>query len=47
LENIVKLFLKVRSYSYARDYITQYKIREKQGKVKALRKSLKMNEKEN
>lgn len=24
LENIVKLFLKVRSFSYARDYITQY-----------------------
>ena len=30
LENIVKLFLRVRSFSYAKDYITQYKIREKQ-----------------
>ena len=41
LENIVRLFLRVRSFSYAKDYITQYKIREKQGKSKALRKDLK------
>lgn len=41
LENIVKLFLRVRSFSFARDYITQYKVREKQGKSKALRKDLK------
>lgn len=44
LENIVKLFLRVRSFSYARDYITQYKIREKQSKSKALRKDLKKGE---
>ena len=44
LENIVKLFLKVRSFSYARDYITQYKIREKQRNSKALRKDLKNSE---
>jgi hypothetical protein len=44
LENIVKLFLKVRSFSYVRDYITQYKIREKQRKSKALRKDLKKSE---
>ena len=44
LENIVNLFLKVRSFSYARDYITQYKIREKQRNSKALRKDLKNSE---
>ena len=41
LENIVKLFLRVRSFSYAKDYITQYKIKEKKSKSKALRKDLK------
>ena len=44
LENIVKLFLRVRSFSYAKDYITQYKIKEKQSKSKALRKDLKKRE---
>ena len=34
LENIVKLFLRVRSFSYAKDYITQYKIKEKKSKSK-------------
>ena len=29
LENIIKLYLRVRSFLYARDYISQYKIREK------------------
>ena len=33
LENIVKLYLKVRSFSYARD-----RIKEKQNKMKGLRK---------
>ena len=32
LENIIKLYLRVRSFSYARDYISQYKIREKMTK---------------
>ena len=32
LENIVKMFLKVRSFSYTKDYVTQYKIKDKQGK---------------
>ena len=32
LENIVKMFLKVRSFSYTKDYVTQYKIKGKQGK---------------
>ena len=43
LENIVKMFLKVRSFSYTKDYVTQYKIKEKQGKKKALRKDLKQS----
>ena len=41
LENIVKMFLKVRSFSYTKDYVTQYKMKGKQGKKKALRKDLK------
>ena len=32
LENIVRVFVRVRSFSYAKDYITQYKIGEKQGR---------------
>ena len=43
LENIVKMFLKVRSFSYTKGYITQYKIKEKQGKKKALRKDFKQS----
>jgi hypothetical protein len=41
LENIVKLYVRVRSFSYARDYISKYKIKEKQTKSKSLRKDLK------
>ena len=41
LENIVKLYLRVRSFSYARDYISKYKIKGKQMKSKAIRKDLK------
>ena len=41
MENIVKLYVRVRSFSYARDYITKYKIKEKKTKSKALRKDLK------
>ena len=43
LENIVKMFLKVRSFSYTKDFVTQYKIKGKQGKKKALRKDLKQS----
>jgi hypothetical protein len=32
LENIIKLYLPVRAFSYARDYISKYKIKEKQTK---------------
>ena len=41
LKNIVKLFLRVRSFSYANYYITQYKIRENKSKSKVLHKDLK------
>lgn len=44
LENIIKLYLRVRSFSYARDYISKYKIKEKQTKSKSLRKDLKLSE---
>ena len=45
LENVIKLYLKVRSFSYARDFLTKYKIQEKQTKKKALRKELKLSDK--
>ena len=45
LENVIKLNLKVRSFSYARDFLTKYKIQEKQTKKKALRKELKLSDK--
>ena len=41
LENVFKLYLKVRSFSYARDYLTQHKIKEKKVKKKSLRKDMK------
>ena len=41
LENVIKLYLRVRSFSYARDYLTKHKIKEKQLKKKVLRKDLK------
>ena len=41
LENVVKLYLRVRSFSYVRDFITKYKIKEKQTESKAQRKELK------
>ena len=41
LENIIMLYLKVRSFSYAKDCINKYKIQQKTGKSKALRKELK------
>jgi hypothetical protein len=41
LENVVKLYLKVRSVSYAKDYVVKYKIREKEVKNMTLRKDMK------
>ncbi len=34
LENIVKLYLRVRSFSYAKDYISKFKIQQKAKKSK-------------
>ena len=44
LENIVKLYIKVRSFSYARDYISKFKIKQKAAKSKGLRKELKRHD---
>lgn len=44
LENVIKLYLKVRSFSYARDFLTKYKIEQKQVKKRALRKEMKLSE---
>ena len=41
LETIIILYLKVRSFSYAKDYINKFKVQQKTGKSKALRKELK------
>ena len=41
LENIVKLYLRVRSFSYAKDFISKFKIQQKAKKSKGLRKELK------
>ena len=43
LENVIKLYLRVRSFSYARDYLTKHKIKEKLLKKKAVRKDLKQS----
>ena len=40
LENIVKLYLRVKAFSYARDY----RIREKESKKEGLRKEIKQGE---
>ena len=34
LENIVKMFLKVRSFSYTKDYVTQYTVEDKRTRQK-------------
>lgn len=47
LENIVKLYLRVRSFSYAKDYISKFKIQQKVGKSKSLRKELKRKSEDN
>ena len=41
LENIIKLYLRVRSFSYAKDVISKFKIQQKAKKSKGLRKELK------
>ena len=46
LENIIKLYIQVRCFSYAKDIINKYKISEKLSRKKALRKELKKSEEE-
>ena len=46
LENVIKLYLKVRSFSYTKDYVAKYKIKEKEVKKKALRKDMKQSSNE-
>ena len=41
LENVVKLYLKVRSFSYAKDYVAKYKKKEKELRKRALREDMK------
>ena len=41
LENIIKLYLKVCSFSYAKDYISKFNIQRKAAESKALRRELK------
>ena len=41
LENIVKLCLRVQSFSYAKDYISNFKMHQKAVRSKSLRKELK------
>ena len=41
LENIVKLYLTVRSFSFAKDIVNKYKLIEGAQRKKALRKELK------
>ena len=41
LENFIKLYVQVRSFSHARDMVNKYKLKKKALKKKALRKELK------
>lgn len=47
LHNIVSLYIRVRSFSYAKDVVQQYKIKAKQRKSKSLRKEISRSCKEN
>ena len=40
LHNIVSLYIRVRSFSYAKDVVQQYKIKAKQRKSNSLRKEI-------
>ena len=42
-ENIIKLYSTVRGFSYARDIVNKYKLKEKTQKTKALQKQLKVD----
>ena len=41
LENVVKLYVTVRSFSFAKDIVNKYKLGQRTQKTKALRKELK------
>jgi hypothetical protein len=45
LESFVRLFVRVRSFSYAKDIVTRYKLKQKSTKKKSLRTELKKNTK--
>lgn len=47
LHNIVSLYIRVRSFSYAKDIVQKYKIKAKQRKSKSLRKEISRSCKEN
>lgn len=47
LHNIVSLYIRVRSFSYAKDIVQQYKIKAKQRKSKSLRKEISRSCKQN
>ena len=47
LHNIVSLYIRVRSFSYAKDIVQQYKINAKQRKSKSLRKEISRSCREN
>jgi hypothetical protein len=47
LENIVKLYLRVRSFSYAKDYISNFKMQQKAVKSKSQRKEFKRKNENN
>ena len=46
LENIVKLYLRVWSFSYAKDYISKFKMQQKAVRSKSLTKELKRKNEE-
>lgn len=46
LHCIISLYVKVRSFSYAKEVVQRFKIKQKQGKAKALRKELERSSQE-
>ena len=46
LHNIISLYIKVRSFSFAKDIVQKHKIKQKQCKAKALRKELERSSQE-
>ena len=46
LENIIKLYIQVRCFSYAKDIVNTYKISENLSREKALQKELKKSNEE-